>query len=195
MVISKRCKVLWKGSFTRSGLWKKLSIITDYIVNKKEKDIEKIAKVAGCYYDDCLLKIDYLKNKRIIGNLYIDTKNGIINDWSEEDEELLKKYQGFIYGTHRQIKEIATKMPGAEIKNLDAVEEKAFQDLCYLDDKHLLNGINIHRVNRKIIYYTIEKHKKEKNYITMNYPNCGAIKDVDHHGKTRCDYYKTIIEH
>ena len=43
-------------------------------------DIEKIAKAAGCYYDDYLLKIDYLKNKRIIGNLYIDTKNGIIND-------------------------------------------------------------------------------------------------------------------
>lgn len=158
-------------------------------------DIEKIAKASGCYYDDCLLKIDYLKNKRIIGDLYIDTKNGIINDWSEEDEELLKKYQGFIYGNHSQIKEIATKMPGAEIKNLDAVEEKVFQDLCYLDDKHLLNGININRVNRKIIYYTIEKHKKEKDYITMNCPNCGAINDVDHHGKTRCDYYKIIIEH
>lgn len=158
-------------------------------------DIEKIAKASGCYYDDCLLKIDYLKNKRIIGNLYIDTKNSIINDWSEEDEELLKKYQGFIYGNHSQIKEIATKMPVAEIKNLDAVEEKVFQDLCYLDDKYLLNGININRVNRKIIYYTIEKHKKEKDYITMNCPNCGTINDVDRHGKTRCDYYKTIIEH
>lgn len=53
-------------------------------------DIDKIAKAAGCNYDDCLLKIDYLKNKRVIGNLYIDTKNGIINDCSEEDEELLK---------------------------------------------------------------------------------------------------------
>jgi len=41
-------------------------------------------------------------------------------------------------------------MPGAEIKNLDAVEEKVFQDLCYLDDKHLLNVISINRVNRKI---------------------------------------------
>lgn len=116
-------------------------------------DIEKITKASGCYYDDCLLKIDYLKNKRIIGDLYIDTKNGIINDWSEEDEELLKKYQGFIYGNHSQIKEIATKMPGAEIKNIDAVEEKVFQDLCYLDDKHLLNVISINRVNRKIHHW------------------------------------------
>lgn len=86
-------------------------------------------------------------------------------------------------------------MPGAEIKNLDAIEDKVFEDLCYLDDKHLLNGISINRVDRKIIYYTIEKHKREKDYITMNCPNCGAINDVDRHGKTRCDYCKTIIDH
>ena len=43
--------------------------------------------------------------------------------------------------------------------------------------------------------YNQNYEQKEKDYIIMNCPNCGAINDVDRHGKTRCDYYKTIIEH
>lgn len=174
---------------------KKISIITDYILNKNETDIEKIAEASGCNYNECILKIDYLKNKRIIGNLYIDVQNGIVNKCSDEDEKLLKKYQYHIYKAHNQIRDIAISLPNTESRNLKDAEEQVFKELCYLDDKHLLNGISINKIDRKIIYYTIEKHKKEKDYITINCPNCGAINDVDRHGKTRCDYCDTIIEH
>ena len=37
--------------------------------------------------------------------------------------------------------------------------------------------------------------KKEKDYVTINCPNCGDLNDVNRHSKTRCEYCKTIIEY
>lgn len=173
----------------------KMSIITDCILNKHETDIEKIAIESDCKYEECIMKISYLKNKRVIGDMYIDTKNGIINHCSEEDAKLLKKYQQFIYYNHYQISEMAIKMPNATSKNLKEIEDKICKDIKYLNDKHLLNGIIFNEVDRKIIYYSVEKHQKEKDYVTINCPNCGALNDVNRHSKTRCEYCKTIIEY
>ena len=172
----------------------KINKIYDLIVNEKCEDLHFIAEDSGCTYDECIMKIKYLKNKRKIGDLYIDYINGIIKECSEEDQKLLQKYSSFIYNNHFQANEMALKMPEATATNLKELEEKIFKDIEYLDSKGLINGIILNKVDKKIIYYTIEKHKNEKDVITINCPNCGAINDVNRGSKTRCAYCQTIVE-
>lgn len=172
----------------------KINAIYDLVVNKGEADLFKIAEETGCLYEECILKIKYLKNKRKIGDLYIDEINGIISKCSEEDKRLLDKYRKYIYYNHYQIDEIATNLPNATLENKKKLEEEVFNDLIYLDSKGLLNGILINEVDRKIVYYTIEKHKKEKDFITVNCQTCGALNDVNRGGKARCEYCKSIVE-
>lgn len=174
---------------------KKLDIIYDLIINRGKTDIKEIAKLSSCTYEECILKIKYLKNKRKIGDLYIDSINGIINKCSAADKKMLDKYKKFIYYNHYQIDEIAANMHGATLENMDSIKEKVLKDLLYLDEKGLLNGIIINPIDEKITYYTIEKHKNEKDFITINCSSCGAINDVNRNGKTRCEYCKRIIEH
>ena len=50
----------------------KIDIIYDLIINKKYDDIEIIAKESNCTLEECVMKIRYLKNKRLIGDYYID---------------------------------------------------------------------------------------------------------------------------
>ncbi len=178
-----------------SNFDKKISKIYDLIVNEKCEDLHFIAEDSGCTYDECIMKIKYLKNKRKIGDLYIDHINGIIKKCSEEDQKILQKYSSFIYNNHYQIHEMALKMPEATINNLKQLEEKVFKDIEYLDSKGLINGIILNKIDKKIIYYTIEKHKNEKDIITINCPNCGAINDVNRGSKTRCAYCNTIVEY
>lgn len=173
---------------------KKISIIYDLIINKHESDLEYIAKESGCSLEECILKINYLKNKRKIGNYYIDRTINEIKECSEKDEKLLQKYSPYIYKQHLQFKEIASKMPGASLYNLNQMEAIVYRELCDLNRKGLINGVSINEVDRVITYYTIEKHKNESDFITINCKNCGAINDVNRHGKTRCAYCKTIIE-
>lgn len=172
----------------------KIATIYDLVVNTGETDLLTIANKSNCTLAECVLKIKYLKNKRKIGDFYIDEINGTINKCSEEDQELLDKYKKYIYYNHYQIDEIATNLPNASLNNKDELKEKVFNDLTYLDSKNLINGILIDEVDKKIIYYTLEKHKNEKDYVTINCPNCGAINDVNKNGKAKCDYCKTIIE-
>ena len=86
-------------------------------------------------------------------------------------------------------------MSNATLDNLDELKEQILNELDYLDKKNLINGLNIDRIDKKIIYYTIEKHKNEKDFISIDCENCGALNDVPRKGKTRCEYCDTIIEH
>ena len=173
----------------------KVSKIYHLIAEEKCDDLRFIAEDSGCTYDECIMKIKYLKNKRLLGDLYIDYVNGIIKECSEADQKLLAKYSTFIYVNHYQIKDMAVKLPEATAFNINDLEEKVFKDLEYLDSKGLINGIILNKVDRKIVYYTIEKHKNDKDTLTINCPNCGAINDVQRNSKTRCAYCKSIIEY
>ena len=173
---------------------KKIKKIYQLIINNKETDITRIAELSNCDYHECISKIKYLKHKRKIGDYYIDALNKEIKPCNKEERLLIKKYYPYIYVHHYQIDEIAKKLPYATIDNLEEIEEQVLNELDYLDKKNLINGINIDRVDKKIIYYTIEKQKKEKDYISLNCPNCGALNDVPRTGKARCEYCETIVE-
>ena len=172
----------------------KISKIYYLIVEKGLTDLDDIAEQSGCLYDELLLKIKYLKNKRKIGNLYVDRHDHVIRECTEADEKMLSKYEKYIYELHLQPREIAQKLPGASIKNLDSLEQTVLDEISYLDDKYLINGLNVDKVDKKIIYYTLEKHKKEKDYISINCDKCGALVEVPRDGKERCSYCKNIVE-
>lgn len=173
---------------------KKIDCIQKSIKKDKLTDINEIAKRANCSYDECILKIKYLKNKRILGDYYIDVDNGIINPCNSVDKLLLKKYAPFIYKKHSQIDEIVNALTTTTYENFEITKRRVIDELTYLDKKNLLNGINIDLVDEKIIYYTIEKHKKEKDFISQNCPTCGALNDVPRNGKARCEYCNNILE-
>ena len=172
----------------------KMNKIYKAIMVDKNKDIKKIAAKAGCSYDECILKIRYLKNKRQIGELHIDHINGKLLPCSKEDNELLEKYKPFLYNNHLTISEMASRMPGATLSNLEKQKEQVFNDLKNLYDKELINGIKLNEVDKEILYYTVEKRKKEKDYISIRCTNCGAINDVNRGSKVRCEYCGTIVE-
>lgn len=172
----------------------KLNNIYVSIIRDKQTDIKEIANNCHCTLEECVLKIRYLKNKRIIGDYYIDTQNLILLPCSSEDQKLLDKYKPYIYNSHLQISEIANYVSNKEYKNIDELKQGIFDDLTYLDKKGLINGIKIDEVDKKIIYYTIEKRKTHESYESLHCPNCGAINDVDTNGKVRCSYCKTIIK-
>lgn len=172
----------------------KINKIYDLVVNQKKTDINEIAYLTNCTYEECILKIKYLKNKRAIDDCYIDTMSGIIKKCSTEDKKLINKYKPFIYGNHYQPNEIALKLQGTTIDNLEKREEEVFEELKYLNEKNLINGIMINEVDKKIIYYSVEKHLKEKEFISINCPSCGALNDIHRGSKDRCEYCNYIIE-
>lgn len=85
-------------------------------------------------------------------------------------------------------------MPGATLKNIDKYNEEVFNDIKNLYEKDLINGIKLNEVDKEILYYKVEKQKKEKDYISIRCKNCGAMNDVNRGSKTRCEYCDTIIE-
>ena len=182
-------------SLTDKEFIKKMKIIYSQIMKDKEQDIRQIAELAGCTYPECILKIRYLKQiKKIPEDYFVDEVNGLVNRCSKEDQKLLKKYKLYIYNNHFQINEIAAKLPGARSKNQKELQEEVFRELCYLDDKDLINGIILNRVDRTIIYYSVEKHKNMKDKITKSCPNCGALNELNKGGKVKCEYCGSIIE-
>ena len=173
----------------------KINKIYDLIVNKGYEDLETIAKESGCTYDECIMKIRYLENKRKIENLYIDTLSKKIKRCNQDDERLLQKYSNFIYNNHYQIKEMAVRMPGASLDKLPALEEQIFKEIEYLDSKGLINGISLNKETKTISYYTIEKHNTAMTKVTINCPHCGAINDVYKNSKTNCQFCHNVIEY
>ena len=172
----------------------KMNKIYEQIEINKKKDIKKIAASAGCTYEECILKIRYLKNKRQINEYHIDHINGKLIPCTEAENKLLKKYKPYIYNNHLTIAEIATRLPEATTKNLSALKEQVYSEIKDLYESNLLNGIKINEVDKELVYYTIEKRKKEKDYISISCDNCGALNDVNRGSKVRCAYCNTIIE-
>ena len=173
----------------------KLNNIFFYINNKGLTDIVEIASLSNCNINECILKINYLKNKRLIDEeLYVDTVNNKLLRCSVEEQKLLKKYKPFIYGSHVQVSEMITVLP-----NLTGVKYTDFDDVVYneikeLYDKGLLPGIKLNDVDKKIIYYTLEKRKETREgLVTLHCPNCGALNDVEIGNKVKCSYCSTII--
>ncbi len=172
---------------------KKMKIIFSQIVREKEEDIHQIAQLAGCTYPECILKIRYLKQtKRIAEEYYIDELNGLINKCSKEDQALLKKYRPYIYRSQLQIPDIVARIPRVPGKNTEEMKQIVLKDLMYLDDKDLIDGILLNRVDGEITYYNSRKKKKDK--ITVNCQNCGAPNIVNRGGKTWCSYCGSIVE-
>lgn len=172
---------------------KKLNSIYIAIIKDKDTKISSIAKKSHCSSEECVLKIRYLKNKRMLGDFYIDTMHDELVMCSEEDSKLLEKYKPYIYHSHLQIDEIANILPNKDYLDIHAIRDKVFEELNYLDNKGLLNGLIIDDVDRTITYYTIEKKKTNKGYESVHCPNCGALCDVQVDGKTRCNYCNGIV--
>lgn len=164
----------------------KINTIKKLIEEDGITNLHDIALASNCTYDECILKIGYLKNKRFLGDYYIDAAAGLISLCSEEDKQLLKKYQHPIYYKNEPIDEIA--------KELNMSKDDVWKELMYLDNKRLLNGVILDKIDDKIIYYRLEKRALEKDYVTVNCTNCGALLDVKRGSKVRCKHCDTIVE-
>ena len=156
-------------------------------------DIREIANKSNCTELECILKIKYLKNKRMLGDYFIDTTNHLLVPCSQSDQLLLDRYKPYIYHSHLQVDEIAAQISNPNQLSIIDLRNQVFHELNYLDNKYLLNGVLIDDVDRTITYYTIEKKKEVKGLVTSHCPNCGALNDVQIGGKARCTYCGTII--
>lgn len=172
----------------------KISKIIDAISNKKIERIDEIANYSGCTAEEVVMKIKYLKNKRVFDNIFIDHINRAVKKCNEEDQKLLETYYTMLYHDHFSIKEMAARVPNYHNKPIMIIEEDVYKDIKYLYDKCIINGIKLDEYNKEIIYYTIEKHKKAATYATINCPKCGALADVSKGGNGRCDYCGSIVE-
>ena len=183
-----------KMELADSEFYNKIAKITNLILVGKEEDINVIAEKSGCTYEECIMKINYLKNKRKIGDYYVDSANHIIRECSKEDQELLNKYKPFIYSEHLQIDEIAARDTTATTATLGQIKEKTKNDIKHLLELDLLNGVKYNEVDNVLTYYSVEKHNKAKDLITVECDKCGALNDVERTGKVKCVYCTNILE-
>ena len=172
----------------------KINSIINLVKNEKLEDINEIANRSNCTFEECVMKIKYLKNKRVLDDYYIDRINRALKKCTPEDTAILEKYYNMIYVEHLQIDEIAKNLPNFHNKPLTIIEEDVYRDIKYLYDKCIINGIKLDEGSKKIIYYTIEKHKKALSYATINCSKCGALVDVSKGGNGRCNYCGSIEE-
>lgn len=171
----------------------KLNQIYILITKNGERDIQKIAELTSCKLPECVIKIKYLKNKRLIEDLYIDTNTFKLIKCSEEDQALIKKYKPYIYGSRAQVEDFYQQVPWEAGLSEEAQKKKVLEEIKYLADKGLIIGVKVDDIDGRIIYYSIEKRKTVYNRETTHCPNCGALNDVEITGKTRCDYCKGIV--
>lgn len=174
---------------------KKMKIIYSQIIKSNEEDIKQIAELAGCTYLECILKIKYLKQiKKIPEEYFIDEANGLVNRCSKEDQELLKKYRPYIYRSKLQITEIVARIPHVPGKTYQEIQKQVLDELIYLDDKDLINGVIINKVDGTITYYNPKEKNNKSDKITVTCQNCGAPNEVNRGGKNWCSYCGTIVE-
>ena len=172
----------------------KMHKIVDCVKNRKIESIDEIARESNCTFEECVMKIKYLKNKRILEDYYIDRINKVLKKCDEYDQKILEKYYVMLYINHYQINEMAIRVPNLYNKSLSVVQDGIFNDIKYLYDKCIINGIKLDEENKRIIYYTVEKHKKALLYATINCSKCGALVDVSRGGNGRCSYCGSIEE-
>ncbi len=172
---------------------RKLNKIYILITDHNIMDIKRIAEISLCTLPECVIKIKYLKNKRLIDNLYIDTVNMELIPCSDEDQLLLDKYKPFLYGSHLQVEGIASVIPNPKGLSADSLRDEIFKEILYLNNKGLINGIKVDEIDHRILYYTIEKRRIYEDHQTVHCPNCGALNDVDITGKVRCSYCNSIV--
>ena len=172
----------------------KIDKITECVNDKKYERLELIAEESGCSVEEVVMKIRYLKNKRVIDNVYIDRVNKLVKPCTDDDIEILEKYYNMIYTDHFSVLEIAERMPNYHNKPLPIIKEDIYKDIKYLYEKSILNGIKLDESRREIIYYTLEKKRKAERYATVNCPRCGALVDVIKRNSGRCEYCGTIVE-
>ncbi len=171
----------------------KVKKIYNLIVKEKCDDIKLIAKESDCKYNECIIKIDYLKHNNLISqDYYIDHINGYIKKCEKKDMDLIKKYSAFIYKQKLQIKDIAVKMPQTTNRNMEEAFETVRKDIKYLIEKDLIEGVIYNEIDDVLIYY--EDNKMGKDLISMKCPNCGATVELQRGGKVRCDYCNCIIK-
>ena len=170
----------------------KMKSITDCILNKRYENIFEIANESSCTVEECVMKIKYLKNKRVLGDYYIDYLNKAIKPCTPDDSKVLEKYYTMLYFNHYSIDQMASSVPNFHNKPMSIVREDVYKDIKYLYDKAILNGIKLDEESQNIIYYTIEKHKKAERYITVNCSKCGALVDIEKGATGRCEYCGSI---
>lgn len=170
----------------------KIASIINCVKNKHYESIDEIAKESSCTFEECVMKIKYLKNKRVLENYYIDHFNRALKPCTEEDTKLLEKYYVMLYYDHFSIDEMASRVPNYHNKPMSIVREDVYKDIKYLYDKCVINGIKLDESSQNIIYYTIEKHAKAQGYVTLNCSKCGALVDISRGGNGRCDYCGSI---
>ena len=170
---------------------KKITIILELIKNG-EDDIDFIAKESNCTIEECIMKINYLKNKRALDNCYINRDTNTLVKCTEEDMILVDKYKPYIYGSHLPLDEIIAVVP-SNTNDYNEKKEQVIKELKYLIDNKILNGVILNEVDNKIIYYSVEKHNKEKDYVTIECSKCGALNDINYNSKARCKYCDNII--
>ena len=172
----------------------KLNHIYVLISKNGERDIKKICELVSCSVTECVLKIKYLKNKRLIDDLYIDTNNLKLIPCSAEDQALIDKYKPYVYGSHTQVEDFYNLVDWPAGLSPEEQKKHVFEEIKYLVEKELINGVKVDDIDGKIIYYSLEKRKTVYNRETVHCPNCGALNDVEITEKTRCDYCKGIVK-
>lgn len=180
--------------FPDEKFFDKINSIINCINTKHIEMLDEIAEKSGCTVEEVVMKIRYLKNKRVFDNIFIDRYNKLVKKCTEEDQKILEKYYNMLYFDHYSIQEMAQRVPNYHNKPMPIIEEDVFKDIKYLYDKCIINGIKLDEERKNIIYYTIEKHKKALTYATVNCPKCGALVDVSKGGNGRCDYCGSIAE-
>lgn len=172
----------------------KIETIKDCINNKHLDRLDEIASLSGCSINEVIMKIRYLRNKRVFDDIYIDRYNKLVRKCNEEDEKILNTYRDMIYVNNYSIREIAEKVPNYYNKPLTIIEEDVYKDIKFLYDKCIINGIRLDDEKKEIIYYAIEKKKTEEKYATLNCPRCGSLVDVLKHNSAHCDYCGSVVE-
>ena len=169
----------------------KITKIYNLITIDKCESIKEIAEKSGCTYEECIIKIKYLKHNKKITNYYIDKHHGYIKKCTETERKLIKELSPYIYSAKLQPKEIAVRTYRSNEEDFKEHYEKVKKDLKTLIDKDLLDGVVYNEVDNKLIYY-INRQNIEKMSITCKY--CGAVKEIEKGNKERCEYCNSIID-
>ena len=179
--------------FPDPSFFDKINTIMKCVDNGTDR-LDDIAIEANSNVEEVILMIRYLKNKRVFDDIFIDRYNKLVKKCTDEDKQILEKYYDMIYTEHLSIIEIAQKLPNYHNKPMPIIEEDVFKDIKFLYDRCIINGIKLDENRKEILYYTVEKHKKEEEYATVRCPKCGCLVDVLFNNSTICDYCGSNVE-